>query len=128
VGRVRQASGHDVAAKALAEFGTLVAHLDSGGRDRQEVIGRISDEMVDALTIAGTDQDCQAGLEALLRAVLCILDLGSSLRISTMCSALKGSSVRQGEPQRRTDAGELGGEPPLIFRTKAQMVYEQLRD
>jgi hypothetical protein len=32
--------------------------------------------------------------------------------------------VRQGEPQRRTDAGELGGEPPLIFRTKAQMVYE----
>ena len=40
----------------------------SGGRDRQEVIGRISDEMVDALTIAGTDQDCQAGLEALLRA------------------------------------------------------------
>jgi 5,10-methylenetetrahydromethanopterin reductase len=46
----------------------LVAYLDSGGRDRQEVIGRISDEMVDALTIAGTDQDCQAGLEALLRA------------------------------------------------------------
>lgn len=45
-----------------------------------------------------------------------------------MCSAPKGSSVRQGEPQRRTDAGELGGEPPLIFRTKAQMVYEQLRD
>jgi alkanesulfonate monooxygenase SsuD/methylene tetrahydromethanopterin reductase-like flavin-dependent oxidoreductase (luciferase family) len=40
----------------------------SGGRDRQEVIGRISDEMVDALTIAGTDQDCQAGLEALLQA------------------------------------------------------------
>lgn len=36
--------------------------------------------------------------------------------------------MRQGEPQRRTDAGELGGEPPLIFRTKAQMVYEQLRD
>ena len=46
----------------------LVAYLDSGGRDRQEVIGRISDEMVDALTIAGTDEDCQAGLEALLRA------------------------------------------------------------
>jgi alkanesulfonate monooxygenase SsuD/methylene tetrahydromethanopterin reductase-like flavin-dependent oxidoreductase (luciferase family) len=31
-------------------------------------ITRISDEMVDALTIAGTDEDCQAGLEALLRA------------------------------------------------------------
>ena len=36
--------------------------------------------------------------------------------------------MRQGEPQRRTDAGEFGGEPPLVFRTKAQMVYEQLRD
>jgi alkanesulfonate monooxygenase SsuD/methylene tetrahydromethanopterin reductase-like flavin-dependent oxidoreductase (luciferase family) len=46
----------------------LVAYLDTGGRDRQEVIGRISDDMVDALTIAGTDEDCQAGLEALLRA------------------------------------------------------------
>jgi DNA-binding GntR family transcriptional regulator len=45
-----------------------------------------------------------------------------------MCPAPKGRSVRQGEPQRRTDAGEFGGEPPLIFRTKAQMVYEQLRD
>jgi DNA-binding GntR family transcriptional regulator len=45
-----------------------------------------------------------------------------------MCPAPKGSSVRQGEPQRRIDAGEFGGEPPLIFRTKAQMVYEQLRD
>src|SRR5690348_827317 len=39
-----------------------------------------------------------------------------------MRPAPKGSSVRQGEPQRRTDAGELGGEPPLIFRTKAQIV------
>jgi DNA-binding GntR family transcriptional regulator len=48
--------------------------------------------------------------------------------MTTMCPAPKGSSVRQGEPQRRTDAGEFGGEPPLIFRTKAQMVYEQLRD
>src|SRR6185295_1790261 len=48
--------------------------------------------------------------------------------MTTMCPSPKGSSVRQGEPQRRTDAGELGGEPPLIFRTKAQMVYEQLRD
>jgi DNA-binding GntR family transcriptional regulator len=37
----------------------------------------------------------------------------------------RGSSVRQSE---RTDAGQLGGEPPLVFRTKAQMVYEQLRD
>jgi hypothetical protein len=58
-------------------------------------------------------------------AVLCVsLILDPVCEFSTMCSALKGSSVRQGEPQRRTDAGELGGEPPLIFRTKAQMVYE----
>jgi len=46
----------------------LVSYLDSGGRDRKEVIDRISDEMVDALTIAGTEDDCQAGLETLLRA------------------------------------------------------------
>jgi DNA-binding GntR family transcriptional regulator len=44
-----------------------------------------------------------------------------------MCPLLEGSFVRQGEPERRTDAGDLGGEP-LIFRTKAQIVYEQLRD
>ena len=35
--------------------------------------------------------------------------------------------MRQGEPERRADAGDLGDEP-LIFRTKAQIVYEQLRD
>jgi alkanesulfonate monooxygenase SsuD/methylene tetrahydromethanopterin reductase-like flavin-dependent oxidoreductase (luciferase family) len=29
---------------------------------------RISDDMVDALTIAGTEDDCGAGIEALLRA------------------------------------------------------------
>jgi 5,10-methylenetetrahydromethanopterin reductase len=46
----------------------LVAYLDGGGRDRTEVIARISDDMVDALTIAGTEDDCQAGLEALLAA------------------------------------------------------------
>jgi 5,10-methylenetetrahydromethanopterin reductase len=46
----------------------LVAYLDSGGRDRKEVVRLISDEMVDALTVAGTEDDCQAGLEALLQA------------------------------------------------------------
>src|SRR5215470_8779622 len=66
----------------------------------------------------GIDGDCR------------VVYLGSWIQfaISAVCSAPKGRSVRQGEPQRRTDAGELGGEPPLIFRTKAQMVYEQLRD
>jgi hypothetical protein len=72
----------------------LVAYLDSGGRDRQEVIGRISDEMVDALTIAeptkvgrlawkrccGPEYTISSATPALMTiAGLCILDLGSSL-------------------------------------------------
>jgi DNA-binding GntR family transcriptional regulator len=36
--------------------------------------------------------------------------------------------VRESEPQRRNRAEALGTEPPLVFRTKAQAVYEQLRD
>jgi DNA-binding GntR family transcriptional regulator len=35
--------------------------------------------------------------------------------------------VRESEPQRNR-AEILGAEPPLVFRTKAQAVYEQLRD
>jgi 5,10-methylenetetrahydromethanopterin reductase len=46
----------------------LIAYLDGGGRDRREVMERISDDMVDALTITGTEDDCGAGIEALLRA------------------------------------------------------------
>lgn len=41
----------------------------------------------------------------------------------------EGSFLGQSEPQRRKDAGRLDTErPPLVFRTKAQAVYEQLRD
>jgi 5,10-methylenetetrahydromethanopterin reductase len=45
----------------------LVSYLDGGGRDPAEVMARISDDMVDALTIAGTQDDCGAALEALIR-------------------------------------------------------------
>ncbi len=52
----------DVAAARARPSGTAA-------RDRKEVIGRISDgDMVDALTIPGTEEDCRAGLEALLAA------------------------------------------------------------
>jgi DNA-binding GntR family transcriptional regulator len=45
-----------------------------------------------------------------------------------MCRYLKGSFVRQSEPQRRTGPRELAADSPPVFRTKAQLVYEQLRD